>query len=194
MQVAIHPDEGLLYQVFRAITVADRTVDEVEQPHVVALDQLIERSLLAGQKFGDDRAVVELCELLRFAQHQVVQRSANHCAPLVAKGRHRSAAFARAEHQAPGEWAGSTPSWMLQCSCRGSDCQTWTSGNFTGRENELFRFWSSHFQDGESGMMTQPCDDISIRTGESQQRREEYRWFCRPKFPRFGPWRGRRKG
>ena len=64
MHVAVHPDKGLLDQVLAALPVTHRTVDEVQQPSVVALDQLSERALVTREEGPDDFAVVQLSEHL----------------------------------------------------------------------------------------------------------------------------------
>ena len=62
MQVAVDPDEGLLYQILRPLPVADGPVDEVDQPIVVPVHKDSEGSLLPFQKPLHDRAVVQFPE------------------------------------------------------------------------------------------------------------------------------------
>src|SRR5438094_1503098 len=56
--MAIHADEDFLNQILRFLAVADRAVNEVQQPGLVALDQLLERALFTGEEGRDDCRVV----------------------------------------------------------------------------------------------------------------------------------------
>ena len=55
MQVAVDPDEGLLYQVLGPLTVADHPVDEGEEAGPVACQDLAESALVAGEIPGNER-------------------------------------------------------------------------------------------------------------------------------------------
>ena len=45
----MHPHERLLHQILRPLAIADHPENEVEQPHLVAADQLAEGPLVAGE-------------------------------------------------------------------------------------------------------------------------------------------------
>ena len=49
VQVPVHPHERLLHQILGPLAIADHPEDEVEQPHLVAADQLAEGPLVAGE-------------------------------------------------------------------------------------------------------------------------------------------------
>ena len=50
MQVAVDADEHFLNQVLRLLAVADRPVDEVQQPRLIAIDQLLKCPLLTAEE------------------------------------------------------------------------------------------------------------------------------------------------
>src|SRR6185503_4424697 len=58
MDVPVDPDEDLLNEILRLFPIADRAVDEVQQPRLIALDELLKRPLLASEKRRHDCAVV----------------------------------------------------------------------------------------------------------------------------------------
>src|SRR5690606_24067721 len=65
VQVPVHPDERLLHQILRPVTVPDRPIDEVQQPDLVPPHQLAERPLLAREELRDQTAVVQFLQGLR---------------------------------------------------------------------------------------------------------------------------------
>src|SRR5438105_4733134 len=64
VQMPEYPDEHLLYQVFGALPVPDRAVDEVEQSGLVAVDERAECLGIARQVLEHQPAVVQLVERL----------------------------------------------------------------------------------------------------------------------------------
>ena len=77
MQVPVDTDEDLLHQVLRLLPIPDRAIDEVEQARLVALHQLLERTLLSPQKRCDDRCVVHRVQL--FADRRPLLGNPLHC-------------------------------------------------------------------------------------------------------------------
>jgi len=59
MQVAIHPNEDLLNEVLRALPIADRSINEVQQPGLVALNQHLKGALLSTEELGHQRRVIQ---------------------------------------------------------------------------------------------------------------------------------------
>ena len=62
MEMPIYADEGLLDQVLRAIPVADRPVDEVQETRLVALGELVEGMASAVQVLRYKRRVIQLSQ------------------------------------------------------------------------------------------------------------------------------------
>ena len=58
MDMAIDADEDFLNEILRFLPITNRAVDEVQQPGLIALDQLLERTLLTGEERRDDSRVV----------------------------------------------------------------------------------------------------------------------------------------
>src|SRR5258705_5493466 len=64
MQVAKHADEDLLDEVFGALAVPDRTIDEVEEPGLITIHHRTERLRITGQVAEHQLAIFELVERL----------------------------------------------------------------------------------------------------------------------------------
>jgi hypothetical protein len=62
--VPIYPDENLLHQVFGLLAIANGSVNEVQEPGLIALDQLLKGTLFTAEKRGNDLTVVLRSELL----------------------------------------------------------------------------------------------------------------------------------
>jgi hypothetical protein len=60
VQVTVYADENLLHQVFTALSITDRSVDEVQQSTLVSLDQLLEGQGVAGQMSRDNLGIGQL--------------------------------------------------------------------------------------------------------------------------------------
>ena len=94
MEVAEHTDEHLLHEVFSPFAVADRSVDEIEEASLVAVDQGPERLGVARQMLQYQAPVVQL-----------VQRPTFQCAGTHDGGRvplegcsHQAAPLVRIKH------------------------------------------------------------------------------------------------
>ena len=64
MQMAEDPDEDFLDEILGALAIADRAIDEVEQPGLVTVHERPERLGLARQVTHHDLSVVELMQRL----------------------------------------------------------------------------------------------------------------------------------
>src|SRR2546425_8476907 len=62
VEVAEHTDEHLLHEVFSPFAVADRSVDEIEEASLVAVDQGPERLGVARQMLQYQAPVVQLVQ------------------------------------------------------------------------------------------------------------------------------------
>src|SRR5206468_4333836 len=58
MDVPVDADEDFLNQIFRLFTVADRAVNEVQEPGLIPLDELLKGTLFTTEKRRYDRCVV----------------------------------------------------------------------------------------------------------------------------------------
>jgi hypothetical protein len=54
MQVAIHPDENFLHEIFGFFAIADRAIYEVQETDLITLDQLRKGSFFPTQECRDD--------------------------------------------------------------------------------------------------------------------------------------------
>jgi hypothetical protein len=57
--VAVHADEDLLYEVLGALAVADRPIDEVQEPGLVAIDQRVKSARLTVQVLRHKSAIIK---------------------------------------------------------------------------------------------------------------------------------------
>src|SRR5918992_616482 len=60
----VHADEDFLDQIFSALAITYRPIDEVDEPSLIPLNQLIERALLAAEERRDHSSVVHQPELV----------------------------------------------------------------------------------------------------------------------------------
>src|SRR4051812_16071560 len=58
MNVPVHPDEDFLDQILGLLAIPDRSINEVQQPGLIALDQLLKCTLLSVKERGNDCSVV----------------------------------------------------------------------------------------------------------------------------------------
>ena len=61
--MAIDPDEDLLDEIFAALTITDRAIDEIEQARLIALYDFLECALFAAEKRGDELRIFERLQL-----------------------------------------------------------------------------------------------------------------------------------
>ena len=64
MNVTVDANEDFLHEVFRLFSVANRAIDEVQEPCLISLDQLLERTLFTAEERRHDGRVVFAAELL----------------------------------------------------------------------------------------------------------------------------------
>ena len=58
MNVAVHPDEDLLDEVLRLLTISDRAIYEVQEPRLIPLDEFLECALLSAEERRNHRRIV----------------------------------------------------------------------------------------------------------------------------------------
>src|SRR4029079_4677420 len=61
--VSLYSDEDFLERVLRLLPIADRPIDEVQQPGLIALYELLKRTLLSAEERGYDRGIILRAEL-----------------------------------------------------------------------------------------------------------------------------------
>jgi hypothetical protein len=78
----VHPNEDLLHEILRLFAVADRAVHEVEESRLIALHQLLKRTLLSPEERSHDRRVVQRLELRSYGRprrrYLLLQRDISH--------------------------------------------------------------------------------------------------------------------
>src|ERR1043165_741837 len=78
VQVAIDANEDFLHEIFGAFAIADRSIDEVQKPSLVALNELLKGSFVSREKRLHHAAVVESFEPLSWTwQNRCLSRTRN---------------------------------------------------------------------------------------------------------------------